>query len=97
MELPGRSSGLPGRACREAPPAGRDRPRRLAPETGARGDSMPKSMFVNVTAEEENRVAIVENGVLDVFEIETLSKEHLKGNIFKVIVEGINQIGRAHV
>src|SRR5882672_957925 len=52
---------------------------------------MPKSMFVNVTAEEENRVAIVENGVLDVFEIETLSKEHLKGNIFKVTVEGINQ------
>jgi len=51
---------------------------------------MPKSMFVNVTAEEENRVAIVENGVLDVFEIETLSKEHLKGNIFKVVVEGIN-------
>ena len=51
---------------------------------------MPKSMFVNVTAEEENRVAIVENGVLDVFEIETLSKEHLKGNIFKVTVEGIN-------
>jgi ribonuclease E len=51
---------------------------------------MPKSMFVNVTAEEENRVAIVENGVLDVFEIETLSKEHLKGNIFKVIVEGLN-------
>src|SRR2546425_1050059 len=51
---------------------------------------MPKSMFVNVTAEEENRVAIVENGVLDVFEIETLSKEPLKGTIFKVIVEGIN-------
>jgi ribonuclease E len=51
---------------------------------------MPKSMFVNVTAEEENRVAIVENGILDVFEIETLSKEHLKGNIFKVVVEGIN-------
>src|SRR3989475_13249112 len=51
---------------------------------------MPKSMFVNVTAEEENRVAIVENGVLDVFEIETLSKEHLKGNIFKGIVEGVN-------
>src|SRR3989475_2761042 len=90
MELPGRPDGGPGRARREAPPAGRDRPRRLAPETGARGDSMPKSMFVNVTAEEENRVAIVENGVLDVFEIETLSKEHLKGNIFKVIVEGIN-------
>jgi ribonuclease E len=51
---------------------------------------MPKSMLVNVTAEEENRVAIVDNGVLDVFEIETLSREHLKGNIFKVTVEGIN-------
>ncbi len=51
---------------------------------------MSKSMLVNVTAEEENRVAIVDNGVLDVFEIETLSREHLKGNIFKVTVEGIN-------
>jgi len=51
---------------------------------------MPKSMLVNVTAEEENRVAIVDNAILDVFEIETLSKEHLKGNIFKVIVEGLN-------
>ncbi|MGH9748399.1 MAG: Rne/Rng family ribonuclease, partial [Candidatus Polarisedimenticolia bacterium] len=51
---------------------------------------MPKSMLVNVTAEEEHRVAIVDNGVLDVFEIETLSRENLKGNIYKVIVEGIN-------
>src|SRR2546426_314586 len=68
---------------------GRCRPRWLAPGRRARGDSMPKSMLVNVTAEEENRVAIVDDGVLDVFEIETLSKEHLKGNIFKVIVEGL--------
>src|SRR5881409_1563562 len=51
---------------------------------------MPKSMFVNVTAEEENRVAIVENGVLDIFEIETLSRENLKGNIFKAVVDGVN-------
>jgi ribonuclease E len=51
---------------------------------------MSKSMLVNVTAEEENRVAIVDNGILDVFEIETLSREHLKGNIYKVVVEGIN-------
>jgi ribonuclease E len=51
---------------------------------------MPKSMLVNVTAEEEHRVAIVDSGVLDVFEIETLSRENLKGNIYKVIVEGIN-------
>src|SRR5206468_1774010 len=69
VELPGRPHGRHGRARREALTAGHDRPRRLAPGTGARGDSMPKSMFVNVTAEEENRVAIVENGVLDVFEI----------------------------
>src|SRR5439155_21123973 len=60
VEFPGRPPGRHGRARREALPAGCDRPRRLAPGTGARGDSMPKSMFVNVTAEEENRVAIVE-------------------------------------
>ncbi|MCZ6695814.1 MAG: ribonuclease E/G, partial [Acidobacteria bacterium] len=51
---------------------------------------MSKSMLVNVTAEEEHRVAIVDNGVLDVFEIETFSREHLKGDIFKATVEGIN-------
>ena len=51
---------------------------------------MSKSMLVNVTAEEEHRVAVVDNGVLDLFEIETLSHEHLKGNIFKATVEGVN-------
>ncbi len=51
---------------------------------------MSKQMLVNVTAEEENRVAIVDNGTLDAFEIETLSRENLKGNIFKVTVEGLN-------
>ncbi|HEU4402781.1 MAG TPA: Rne/Rng family ribonuclease [Candidatus Polarisedimenticolia bacterium] len=51
---------------------------------------MSKSMLVNVTAEEENRVAIVDNGVLDTFEIETLSHENIKGNIYKATVEGVN-------
>jgi len=51
---------------------------------------MSKQMLVNVTAEEENRVAIVDNGTLDAFEIETLSRENLKGNIYKVTVEGLN-------
>ncbi len=51
---------------------------------------MSKSMLVNVTAEEEQRVAIVDDGVLDVFEIETFSREHLKGDIFKAKVEGVN-------
>ncbi|HZM69943.1 MAG TPA: Rne/Rng family ribonuclease [Candidatus Cryosericum sp.] len=51
---------------------------------------MSKSMLVNVTAEEEHRVAVVDNGVLDLFEIETLSRENIKGNIFKAVVEGVN-------
>ncbi|MFQ5877899.1 MAG: ribonuclease E/G, partial [Acidobacteriota bacterium] len=51
---------------------------------------MSKSMLVNVTAEEEHRVAIVDSGVLDAFEIETLSREHLKGDFFKGIVDGVN-------
>jgi ribonuclease E len=51
---------------------------------------MSKSMLVNVAAEEEYRVAVVDNGVLDLFEIETLSRENIKGNIFKAIVEGVN-------
>ena len=51
---------------------------------------MSKSMLVNVAAEEEHRVAVIDNGVLDLFEIETLSRENIKGNIFKAIVEGVN-------
>ncbi|HEV8200243.1 MAG TPA: ribonuclease E/G [Candidatus Polarisedimenticolia bacterium] len=51
---------------------------------------MSKSMLVNVAAEEEYRVAVVDNGVLDLFEIETLSRENIKGNIYKAVVEGVN-------
>ena len=51
---------------------------------------MSKSMLVNVTAEEEHRVAIVDDGILNLFEIETLSRENLKGNIFKAVVDGVN-------
>jgi ribonuclease E len=51
---------------------------------------MSKSMLVNVTAEEEHRVAIVDDGVLDVFEIETFSREHLKGDFFKATIDGVN-------
>jgi ribonuclease E len=59
---------------------------------GRRGDKqqMSKSMLVNVAAEEEYRVAVVDNGVLDLFEIETLSRENIKGNIYKAVVEGVN-------
>jgi ribonuclease E len=47
-------------------------------------------MLVNVAAEEEYRVAVVDNGILDLFEIETLSRQNIKGNIFKAVVEGVN-------
>ena len=51
---------------------------------------MSKSMLINVVQEEESRVAIVDGGVLDFFEIETLSTETLKGNIYKGVVENVN-------
>jgi len=51
---------------------------------------MSKVMLINVTHAEESRVAIVENGVLDTFEIETLNRESIKGNIYNGVVEGIN-------
>jgi len=51
---------------------------------------MAKAMLINVTHAEESRVAIVENGVLDTFEIETLNRESIKGNVYNGIVEGIN-------
>ena len=51
---------------------------------------MSKSMLINVILEEESRVAIVDNGVLDFFEIETLTKETLKGNIYKGVVDNVN-------
>jgi ribonuclease E len=57
---------------------------------GGESYRMSKSMLVNVAAEEEYRVAVVDNGVLDLFEIETLSRENIKGNIFKAVVEGVN-------
>src|SRR5262245_65682442 len=59
---------------------------------GRQGDTqrMSKSMLVNVAAEEEYRVAVVDNEVLDLFEIETLSRENIKGNIYTAIVEGVN-------
>jgi len=51
---------------------------------------MPKIMLINVTHAEESRVAIVNDGVLEAFEIESLSREHLKGNIYKGTVHRIH-------
>ena len=47
---------------------------------------MKKKMLINVADEEEGRVAIVEDGLLEEFTIETSSKEQIKGNIYNGVV-----------
>src|SRR2546427_12835700 len=47
---------------------------------------MKKKMLINVADEEESRVAIMEDGVLEEFTIETSSKEQIKGNIYNGVV-----------
>ena len=51
---------------------------------------MPKVMLINVTHAEESRVGIVADKILESFEIETFSREHLKGNIYKGVVHRIH-------
>jgi ribonuclease E len=51
---------------------------------------MPKIMLINVTHSEESRVGILNDRVLESFEIESLSREHLKGNIYKATVHRIH-------
>jgi ribonuclease E len=50
---------------------------------------MSKTMLVNVTHAEESRVAILENGVLADYEIETTNRASLKGNIYNAVVENV--------
>ncbi len=47
---------------------------------------MKKKMLINVADEEESRVAIVEDGILEEFTIETAIKEQIKGNIYNGVV-----------
>ena len=42
---------------------------------------MSKIMLVNVTHVEESRVAVLDDGVLAEYEIETTNRTSLKGNI----------------
>ena len=51
---------------------------------------MSKIMLINVTHAEESRVGIVADRVLTSFEIESFSREHLKGNIYKGVVHRIH-------
>jgi ribonuclease E len=48
---------------------------------------MSKIMLVNVTHVEESRVAILEDGVLEQYEIETINRTNIKGNIHNAVVE----------
>ncbi|HKI52022.1 MAG TPA: Rne/Rng family ribonuclease, partial [Geothermobacteraceae bacterium] len=52
---------------------------------------MIKKMLVNATHPEENRVAIVEDGILSELDIEVAGKEQTKGNIYKATVIRIEQ------
>ncbi len=47
---------------------------------------MSKKMLVNASHPEENRVAIVENGILTELDIEVAGREPTKGNIYKAVV-----------
>lgn len=47
---------------------------------------MSKKMLVNATHPEENRVAIVEDGILTELDIEVAGREPTKGNIYKAVV-----------
>jgi ribonuclease E len=49
-----------------------------------------KLMMINVTHAEESRVAVVVDGVLDMFEIETVDRQALKGNIYKGKIESVH-------
>ncbi len=51
---------------------------------------MAKVMLINVTHAEESRVAIVADGTLVSFEIESFNREHLKGNIYKGVVQRVH-------
>jgi ribonuclease E len=46
-------------------------------------------MLINASAEEEVRVAIVEDGVLTDLDVETASREKIRGNIYKGIVANV--------
>jgi ribonuclease E len=51
---------------------------------------MSKTMLINVTHAEESRVAVLEDGVLAGYEIETLNRTQVKGNIYNAVVETVH-------
>src|SRR6185436_14545281 len=58
---------------------------------------MSKVMLIDASQEEQSRVAIVEDGVLESLEIESISRT-LKGNIYKAVVQNVaTALGAAFV
>jgi ribonuclease E len=51
---------------------------------------MSKIMLVNVTHVEESRVAVLDDGVLAQYEIETINRTNIKGNIHNAVVENVH-------
>ena len=51
---------------------------------------MSKVMLVNVTHVEESRVATLEDGILAGYEIETINRTNIKGNIYNAVVESVH-------
>jgi ribonuclease E len=52
---------------------------------------MSSKMLINAVEPEEYRVAILKDGDLDEFYIETSAKEEIKGNIYKGMVSRIER------
>lgn len=51
---------------------------------------MGKKILINASQPEESRIAIVQDGKLHLFEIQTAGEEQLKGNIYKGRVANVN-------
>jgi len=77
-----RSSGKKKQAAAEAPP-----PAEIEAEPAAEeeDEGKPRSikLLINADEPEECRVALLENGKLESFHVETMSREQHKGNIYK--------------
>ncbi len=52
---------------------------------------MKKTMLINASQREESRIAIIEDGRLEFFEVESIGEKQLKGNFYKGRIVSLNQ------
>ena len=57
--------------------------RRLTGVGKANKDNMKKTMLINASQSEENRIAIIEDGRLEELYVERASQENFVGNVYK--------------